>query len=89
MANENELNDDHCFKCSRKGELYCCDRCFRAFHKHCVATKRFSKVWTCEYCNASNHCLACQLSLRQADLQDASQLCTCTICFRAVHKECS
>ena len=52
-AEDGVFEDDHCVVCLIGGNLVCCDKCPRTYHKECVQLKKVPKgTWSCPQCVA-------------------------------------
>ncbi|KAL3671523.1 hypothetical protein V7S43_003443 [Phytophthora oleae] len=57
-TDQNDLNEDACFRCGLAGELICCDGCPAAFHLNCtnlVMVPPDGIPWFCSECTNPKH----------------------------------
>jgi len=51
-SNAGDPNMNHCYECSKGGDLICCDICPRSYHRKCMDSRQkdFPDNWICHYC---------------------------------------
>jgi len=93
---DDDRNDDFCFRCQRGGNLLCCESCTRSFHPDhhdppisAEELKFLGDSWACCFCSnspihSSEHCFTCG-----GAGEIAKPLMPCKSCLRSYHPGCS
>lgn len=90
-----DTNDDYCWKCKGKGQLVCCDYCYRSWHIGCAGLKRHPQgQWECPQCAPQQACTYCRRECAPAarameeELALAGAVMTCSKCNALMHLKC-